>query len=170
MNKNYKEIEGYEGKYLISNEGKVLSVKFGKILKTSKNRHGYEIVSLGYKKRKTHYIHKLVALNFVENPFNKKTVNHIDGNKLNNNFKNLEWLTMKENINHAYEIGLKNSCIGEYHYNCKLKKTDILKIFSLKNKMNQREIADLYNVNKSTIGFILNKKRRIRDILNIENK
>lgn len=52
-------------------------------------------------------IHRLVAMHFIDNPNNKPIVNHIDGNKLNNNVENLEWTTYGENNQHAYDTGLK---------------------------------------------------------------
>ncbi len=54
-------------------------------------------------------IHRLVALTFIPNPEGKRTVNHIDGDKHNNSVDNLEWLSDKENINHAQELGLRSS-------------------------------------------------------------
>lgn len=66
------------------------------------NGKGYLIVSLRKQgKRKNHYVHRLVAMAFVENPDSKKYINHIDFNKHNNNASNLEWCTQKENTNHS---------------------------------------------------------------------
>jgi len=108
-NEIWKEIEGYSGDYLISNLGKVKSLrnKNPKILKPSAGKHVYLQIIL-YKNNKpfTHKIHRLVADTFIENKDNKLTVNHIDGNKLNNNVNNLEWATYSENIKHAYNTGL----------------------------------------------------------------
>ena len=58
---------------------------------------------------KDHKIHRLVALSFLEKDVGTDVVNHKDGDKLNNNVQNLEWCTTKENVNHALEIGLKQS-------------------------------------------------------------
>jgi hypothetical protein len=55
---------------------------------------------------KSQYIHRLVAKEFVPNPENKSTVNHIDGDKTNNDSENLEWLTHHENLLHAAAIGM----------------------------------------------------------------
>lgn len=52
-------------------------------------------------------IHRLLARFFIPNPFNKPIVNHIDGNKWNNNLNNLEWVTGQENMQHAYKSGLR---------------------------------------------------------------
>lgn len=58
------------------------------------------------------YIHRLVATTFIPNPNNKPEVNHIDGNKENNNVTNLEWVTKSENGFHAYRIGLNHKAGG----------------------------------------------------------
>lgn len=81
----------------------------GKLLKPKIDRYGYETVVLTKDGiRKNYTIHKLVALAFIPNPENKKTVNHKDGNKLNNNVSNLEWATEKENQNHKWKNGFAN--------------------------------------------------------------
>jgi hypothetical protein len=74
----------------------------------SVNSAGYIIVQLRSNgKRKVVLLHRLVAEAYIPNPHNKPTVNHIDGNKLNNAVNNLEWMTMAEQNEHAIKIGLK---------------------------------------------------------------
>ena len=109
-NEVWKDIDGYEGLYQVSNLGRVKSLKNKKILKYSKNYKGYCQINL-YKngKRKKYCIHRLVALGYVNNILNKEQVNHIDGNKENNCVYNLEWVTCSENNKHAYKIGLNKS-------------------------------------------------------------
>ena len=68
---------------------------------------GYKIVWMNIKgKQKHYYLHRLIAEAFIPNPDNKPQVNHIDGNKTNNNVENLEWVTSKENVHHAIRTGL----------------------------------------------------------------
>lgn len=98
----WKDIEGYEGIYQVSNLGRVKRVTTGRILKSYKDRGGYLRVDLCKSgKRKNHKIHRLVAQAFIPNPDNKLQVNHIDENKTNNSVDNLEWVTAKENCNHG---------------------------------------------------------------------
>ena len=107
MNEIWKDIDGYEGLYQVSNYGKVKSLgnefsRKEKILNFSKNKDGYLQVFL-YKegKRKNCYVHCLVANAFIPNPNNLPTVNHINENKENNVVENLEWMNMKQQVNHG---------------------------------------------------------------------
>lgn len=126
----WKPIIGFihaEGLYEVSNEGKIRSVdrtlvnslgqkRFykGKILSTHYNHKGYLRVQLG--KEGAVCIHRIVAKTFIPNPENKPQVNHIDGDKNNNFSNNLEWVTMKENLDHAWKNELRNAN-GLHTYN-----------------------------------------------------
>jgi len=103
-----KEIKQYPN-YFITEEGLVFSSKTNKFLRFSYDQQGYQRVGLyaGNYKSKTIKVHRLVAETFIDNIENKKDVNHIDGNKSNNNVSNLEWATRSENIKHAFKSGLK---------------------------------------------------------------
>jgi len=103
-----KPIIDFEDKYFITNTGKVYSKYLNDYLKPMETKKGYLSVCLNINRQKklTKSIHRLVAIHFIENKDNKPQVNHIDGNKHNNNVDNLEWNTNKENINHAIRLGL----------------------------------------------------------------
>lgn len=97
----WRDISGYEGLYQVSNMGKVRNCK-GKLLKPQKHIRGYLCVGLcknGTYKRYT--IHRLVALAFCENPFGFDEVNHIDEDKQNNRYDNLEWCSHLYNVNYG---------------------------------------------------------------------
>jgi len=101
-----KEIEGYYD-YLIDVNGNIYSIRYKKYLKWE-DRYGYWSVTLYNKKGSRKYlVHRLVAKTFIPNPLYKPYVNHIDGVRKNNNVKNLEWVTPKENSRHAWMNGLQ---------------------------------------------------------------
>lgn len=120
INEVWKEINDFSN-YEVSNFGKIRNKKTLQELKYGLVR-GYPHIDLySLKNRKNYYIHRLVAELFVPNPENKPQVNHIDGNKLNNNVNNLEWVTESENIIHGIKTGLKvykkgkqNAMYGKY--------------------------------------------------------
>lgn len=98
-----KEYMGYK----ISNDGRVFNKKGDKELYYDINHKGYKRVRLFSEgKFKNYFVHTLVAMLYVPNTDNKSQVNHIDGNKLNNNYTNLEWVTNKENNSHARRLNL----------------------------------------------------------------
>ena len=107
----FKDIHGYEGLYQISDRGNVrrlvyinnrIKIERTNYLTPTDNGNGYLIVNL-YKdgKRKSKYIHRLVAEAFLEKPQGENYVNHIDYNRQNNNADNLEWCTAKQNVMHS---------------------------------------------------------------------
>lgn len=109
MKEKWKEIEGFNGRYLISNTGRIKSLKRKKerILKLQKGVGNYLQVNLSKNGiSKPYRVHRLVAKAFIKNTENKPDINHIDGNKHNNCILNLEWCTKSENMQHAVKTGL----------------------------------------------------------------
>ena len=115
----WEDIEGYEGLYMVSNLGRVKSLTYRhslwgreviavaneRILTPTDNGHGYKIVDLKrYNERKNHYVHRLVAKAFIEQPEGKNYINHLDHNRGNNQVSNLQWCTQKENIDYSKHL------------------------------------------------------------------
>lgn len=101
----WKPIEGYDGLYLISDEGKVFSARSEKILKAGYSNGGYKHIELNVNGvAHKHFIHRLVAEAFIPNPDNLPVVNHKDENPANNRADNLEWCTYEYNSNYGTAI------------------------------------------------------------------
>lgn len=101
--KRWKDIEGFEGLYRISNTGEVYSVRRNIILKPKTDRYGYYTVNLWNGKNNHTTVHRLVASAFLDKPEGCNVVNHLDCNKKNNDVTNLEWTTVQRNTKHAYD-------------------------------------------------------------------
>ena len=117
----WKIITGFENMYQVSNYGNIKSLQRKsytgrllkeRLLKLNPDTKGYLRVTLRKDNKSHHYsVHRLVGIEFIDNPKNKEQINHKDGVKANNFYKNLEWCTNKENSDHAYNTGLKDRMI-----------------------------------------------------------
>src|SRR5699024_3752121 len=117
---------------------------------------GYHQVTLSNKgNRSVVKVHRLVGLAWIPNPDNKKTINHIDGRKTNNHVDNLEWMTIQENLQHAFETGLKI-----YHMDKLLANKDKIEGMLLQG-LSCRKIAKVYDCSDVTISnFIIENNLR----------
>lgn len=107
MTNEVKSVVGYEGLYSVDIYGNITNDKTGHRLTPCQNWCGYMNVCLRKNGRgKSEKVHRIVARAFLSNPLNKREVNHIDGNKANNEVSNLEWVTPSENRKHALENGM----------------------------------------------------------------
>lgn len=154
----WRNIDGYKELYQVSNLGNVRSFKYNtsRILKERINRRGYCYINLCQNgKYKSCSIHRLVAIAFLGK--SDLTVNHKDGDKENNLLENLEWLTHKENLNHAKENGLIK-IFGEDNPNSKLTEDNVREIRKLyqEKKTKVRSLSFKYNVSKYAIRQIIN--------------
>lgn len=162
----WKDIVFGKGKYQISNKGRVKTlertVNCGDKIKMHipesimkvRIKSGYVCVGLMVDgKYKQCTIHRLVATHFKENPLNLPCVNHIDGNKENNNDDNVEWCSYSDNQIHAYRLGLRNP-LKSYKVTDS-QKSQIRDIYLSSNRL-MREIASDFGISKATVSRIVN--------------
>lgn len=153
----FKTVIGHE-MYSVTNKGRVYSEKRGKFLKPSVNSSNYKKVVLNGKNL---YVHRLVAEAFCNNPNGLCEVNHKDGNKWNNNYTNLEWVTKSENLKHAFDMGLKTtSGYTRYKVSKSAHRFTDYEIEEIREMyydgMTKQEIANKIGCYSSTICNILN--------------
>lgn len=156
----WKPIKDYENYYEVSNYGNVRNIKTGYIMKKRHTFDGYVKVTLTVNyKAKDYRVHRLVAETFIPNEQNKETVNHIDGNKDNNNVNNLEWSDRHEQLEHAYRLGLKKPLRGCNNAISKLTEEQV-RYIRANYKPHSKEfgtvaLGKMFGVNNSTIGDII---------------
>ena len=144
--------------YEVSSKGDTRNIKRNILLKPKIDHKGYLRVDLWKNNKGTsRKIHRLVAIAFLDNPLNKPAINHIDGDKTNNNICNLEWVTNKENAKHAIQQGLILK--GEDHPGSKLTKEDVICIMELKGKLSNSKISQKYNISNSLVSMLHRGKR-----------
>lgn len=157
-------IDNHKGtKYYVSRAGKVISKKVHihelKVFETNK---GYQYVKTSTSKGKSRaeFIHRLVAKAFIPNPDNKPEVNHIDGNKHNNCVENLEWVTSKENKDHARNHHLIRPAKGEKSGMTNLTNNKVRAICEdmERNELTIKELSKKYNVTKDTLYSIRTRR------------
>ena len=151
-----KAIKNFED-YFVDTDGNVYSNKKGYLhkLRTHLNQCGYQTVSLRKnKKPKWITVHKLVASSFIRelDVSKDETVNHKDGNKLNNKLDNLEIITRGDNVRHSRLTGLQP---------CKFSRDIITSaLLDIKNGLSVNKTAKKYNISQSYLNKIKNGKYR----------
>ena len=168
----WKEIEGFKGKYEISNKGRFLINDYkrtgvSRLGSSEKGKDGYHRVYLtttnisGEKYSKAFLLHRLVAMYFLEESEyeDQNQVNHIDGDKSNNHHTNLEWVNAYENVAHAKRKGLFNNS-GENSGLTSFENSDVKTIIKMlkTGRITQRKIAYVFGVDPMTISNIINSK------------
>ncbi len=155
--------------YNITKDGKVINNKTNKELKPRIDKYGYYKVALSFNGiAKENRIHRLLALSYLPNPENKCDVNHIDGNKSNNDLSNLEWATRSENVKHAFKNGLK---IITNKQRLLLKKRCSKRVLDTQTGIfynSAVEASTLLGINESTLYAYLKGKRTNKTSLRYE--
>lgn len=152
----FKQIKDFPN-YEVSENGDVQNIKTGKLLKSHLTKQGVLAISL----RKDNIlslnlIHRLVAITYIENPFNLEFVIHIDNNKTNNNVNNLQWKSQLSFVKNQYSTGILNSK-GDNNFNSRLDNNDVKTIkHLLSKKIAVKKIAELFNVSNGIIYCIKN--------------
>ena len=170
-NEIWKDIEGFEGIYQISDLARIKSLSRYVIMKNNlpvlkKERilkpayaYGYALIGLSKNKvSKSFSIHRLVAQSFIPNPENKPEVNHKYPllSKSFNSLWNLEWTTKSENTAHAVKNKLFKAYYGEKSHASKLTEKEVLEIRA--SNLKQVELAKIYNIDQTTISIIKTRK------------
>lgn len=160
------EISDYPGRFMVSEDGRIKSLSrivnrrngshhvTKEIIKAQRiNKFGYCTIYLSIDKNYRHlFVHRIVAEHFIsKRPSDKHFVNHKDGNKQNNHYTNLEWVTVSENHKHAYRMGLMSQK-GENHASNKLNNKQVMQIFNSKSTHSQ--LSKKFKVSQATIGNI----------------
>jgi len=168
----WKTIKGYEGRYLVSNEGNIMNCYTGNLIKCQLDRYGYLLVNLTSQfGRKTHLVHRIVAHAFIEKPIGFNEINHINEIKTDNRVENLEWVSHRENLQKYWDNHPeRKSQVSSYykkHPNAK-KKTKLSNIeviqFDLQNRQvnKWKDIATIHKIlgyhNTSIYECCVNKR------------
>ena len=160
----WKPVSGFEGIYEVSDRGNVRSLDRyytgkdgrrilykGQPIKAAIGKNGYRVVSL-WKKGcgSMRYVHRLVAEAFIPNPLNKKTVNHKDDCRTNNNVSNLEWATFSKNNTHEYRV------LGKKGHGRKLSDDQVRYICH--SEESPRALSKRFGISDSVICNVRNNK------------
>ncbi len=156
MDEIWKVIQNFP-MYSVSNKGRIRNNKSGKIKKECYHNKGYPMVQLldsRIRKASTKKIHRLVAIEFIPNPNNYPQINHVDGNKTNNNVENLEWCSNSYNNKHCRKLGL-NPEFGENHHRAKLTEDSVRQIRKLyKEGVSTAKLSEMFGIAKPNIFHV----------------
>jgi len=165
-NEYWKEIAGYSGRYQVSNYGRIRNTVTNKYMKPQIKKTGYYQINLMKENKEiiTERVHRIVALYFCPKKEGCNVVNHIDSNKANNYYKNLEWTTISGNTKHCFEHNekFKNQVLNNSKKGS-AKRIYTVQVFNLNNKCigifnGYKEAAKALGVNEKTVRNIIQNK------------
>ena len=144
--------------YLIYEDGRIYSKRYKKFLTPKKNWDGYHRIQI-WENNKCHMVgwHRIIAETFIPNPDNKPFVNHKNGIKTDNRVENLEWVTQKENIKHAWQNGLSKSQMNNYKTSKKIDCYDLFLNF-IKTYSQTMEIERELGIKHSNVSYSCKNK------------
>lgn len=164
MKESWKIIENTDGKYSVSDTGRIKCNGFyanvanggqrfvkPRVRKLQNHSQGYKSIGLS-RGGKTELVHRVVAKAFIPNPLDLEFVNHIDGDKTNNKVSNLEWATRQQNEDHAYSTGLKKKVPAS-----KINEDDVLFILNNYDEMGSIKLAGKFAIHRATVERIVNR-------------
>ena len=141
--------------YSVSSYGNIKSNITSLLLKPSIDRYGYQKLKLHHGPVLYRTVHRLVAIAFIPNPLNKPQVNHIDSNRINNNYLNLEWATAMENIHHYHKLNRNADVNGSKNPMSKLTTDDVWNIrYWINPSISNAELGKVFGVDPETIRQI----------------
>ncbi|MDB4340066.1 HNH endonuclease [Crocinitomicaceae bacterium] len=170
-------VSGFDDTYYISKSGSLFSTKKSRCRKVDGyyapsgtiHANGYRYFTLMRNgKSVKEPAHRLVAYAFIENPESKPCVNHIDGNKLNNDLSNLEWVSYSENASHAYDLGLRKrdrpeASVASAKRRSSITQDDavgIVKALKKNPKLTYKQIGDMYGCKPNTVHRVITGKQK----------
>ena len=160
----WRPITGFPN-YEVSNDGDVVNLVTGRQLKPIRESTGYLHVTLCHEGH--HHqtsVHRLVAQEFISNPDSKPFVNHIDGDKTNNQVDNLEWCTQSENMKHAYRTGLQKPIPSQIQQSlarsAEVRRRPVINLETGTRYESIAECAKAENLNHSAVSFHLAGKAK----------
>lgn len=179
-NEIWKPVKNHEDYYEISSKGNIRSKINDKMIVGDTNSVGYRRVTFYKPKKERAFVHRLVALHFVEGEGEELVVNHIDGCKTHNSADNLEWVTRSENDKHAFRLGLRHPCPPKYkkrfvlynrttgdvlkHYNTSLEAANDLN--TDRGRIYARANRDQRFGENNELGLLLDSTKTIDDLIN----
>lgn len=183
MNEEWRDVVGYEGLYAVSSLGRVKRLadpdsagcmRKERIRKPCPDKNTYFKVNLCKDgKVKVFFVHRLVAIAFIPTNDYSLQINHKNGNKQDNSVENLEWVTCKENVYHAHQMGLvhpaHNQRYGETNSHCKVTDEQVEEI--RKDKTSTiAQLCEKYGIGKTQIRRICSGEQRKRGSIVIKDR
>jgi len=160
----WKDVQGYEGIYQVSDDGKLKNLRYNKILKTYLNNRGYEMVDLSLNGTREKYtVHRIVATAFCDGYFDGAEVDHIDDDKKNNKASNLRWVTRKQNVRKTLYNGTHNVATAQNAAKIKNKKPVAMLSENgvvLMTFESAKEAGEFVGLSSSQIGRVCNGVRK----------